>query len=319
MEKDKRDIVRLQVTLGCNKDCEGCSKFFDCTSPLKQDIYNSAIHKRIDKKLETVKYKIAVMSGKGGVGKSTTTANLAAAFNLLGAKVGILDSDFYGPSIPTIMGVGSSKLTVRSDGIVPVLSSNGIEVASVASTLKDTEYVTWMGDQIRWALYQFLGGTTWSKLDFLLIDLPPGTGEETLNVMKAIRGLSGGVIVTIPSDVSQIVVGRGIMLCKKAGTAILGVVENMGTLICPKCQEDIDVFLSGGGVKIADQMDVPFLGTIPLDRRVAEASDAGEPFVSRYPDSEAAKSFIEIAKKICADLGFDRRLESEPALHQVPP
>ena len=122
--------------------------------------------------------------------------------------------------------------------------------------------------------------------------------------MKAIRGLSGGVIVTIPSDVSQIVVGRGISLCQKAGTKILGVLENMGTMICPKCHEDIDVFLSGGGVKIADAMKVPFLGTIPLDRRVAEASDAGEPFINRYPDSPATKSFIEIAKKICKDLNY---------------
>lgn len=303
-ENNKKEIISLQVTLGCNRNCEPCSKYFDCTAPLKQDMYKNPALRRIEEKLKTVKHKIAVMSGKGGVGKSTTTANLAAAFNLLGAKVGILDSDFYGPSIPTIMGVSKSRLTVQEEGIVPVTSSHGIEVASVASTLKNTEYVTWMGDQIRWGLYQFLGGTTWSELDFLLIDLPPGTGEETLNVMKAIRGLSGGVIVTIPSDVSQIVVGRGIMLCKKAGTQILGVVENMGTMVCPKCHEDIDVFLSGGGIKIADEMNVPFLGTIPLDRRVAEASDAGEPFINRYPDSPASRSFLEIAKKICKDLNF---------------
>ena len=186
-DTDKKEIVSLQVTLGCSRNCEPCSKYFDCTAPLKQDMYKNPALRRIEQKLKTVKHKIAVMSGKGGVGKSTVTANLAAAFNLLGAKVGVLDSDFYGPSIPTIMGVSKNRLVVQEDGIVPVTSAHGIEVASVASTLKDTEYVTWMGDQIRWGLYQFLGGTTWSELDFLLVDLPPGTGEETLNVMKAIR------------------------------------------------------------------------------------------------------------------------------------
>ncbi len=304
MPTPEREIVNLQVTLGCSRNCEPCSKYFDCTSPLKQDMYKNPALRRIEERLKDVTHKIAVMSGKGGVGKSTATANLGAALKMLGARVGIIDSDFYGPSIPTITGIRKERLLVGEDGIVPVATAHDIQVASVASTLRETDVITWMGDQIRWGLYQFLGGTRWKTLDFLLIDLPPGTGEETLNVMKAIRGLSGGVIVTIPSDVSQIVVGRGITLCKKAETRILGVIENMGAMICPKCGENIDVFLSGGGFKIAELTKVPFLGTIPLDRRVAEACDAGEPFVTKYSDSEVAQSFMEIAKKIAADLDF---------------
>ncbi|TDA65509.1 MAG: ATP-binding protein [Clostridia bacterium] len=304
MATEVREIRRLQVSMGCDRNCEPCSKYFDCTSPFKYEIYKNPALRRIQERLAGVKYKIAVMSGKGGVGKSTTTCNLGAALSMLGAKVGLLDSDFYGPSVPTIMGVGAGRLKVDADGIVPVVSQQGIKVASVASTLTERDAITWMGDQIRWALYQFLGGTSWGELDFLLVDLPPGTGEETLNVMKAIQGLSGGVVVTIPSEVSQIVVGRGISLCQKANTRVIGVIENMGTMLCPHCGKDVDVFMTGGGKMIAERMGVPYLGTVPLDHRVAKASDEGMPFVLRYPDSEPARGFAAVARKIAADVGF---------------
>ncbi|TDA63989.1 MAG: ATP-binding protein [Clostridia bacterium] len=300
----QKEIRRLQVTMGCSRNCEPCSKYFDCTSPLKYEMYKNPALRKIEKRMVGVKYKIAVMSGKGGVGKSTTTCNLGAALSMLGARVGLLDSDFYGPSVPTIMGVSRERLIVGDGGIVPAVSQQGIKVASVASTLGETDAVTWMGDQIRWALYQFLGGTDWGELDFLLIDLPPGTGEETLNVMKAIRGLSGGVVVTIPSEVSQIVVGRGIGLCQKADTRVLGVIENMGTLVCPGCGRNVDVFLTGGGRMIAEKMGVRFLGTIPLDHRVAKASDIGMPFVLSFPDSPPASAFMAIAKDIAREVGY---------------
>lgn len=301
----KREIVTLQAMLGCEMNCEPCPKFFDCTSEWKAKMYESPSLKRIERRLKDVKYKIAVMSGKGGVGKSTVTANLAAAFKLMGAKVGIVDSDFYGPSIPTIMGITTERLEADDEGIVPVMSSHGVKVASVASVLSETEAITWLDDLIRWALYQFLGGTVWGELDFMLIDLPPGTGEETLNVMKVIKGLSGGVILTIPSEVSQIVVGRGIGLCQKANTRVLGVIENMGRFSCPSCGTNVDIFAQGGGKKIAEKMGVPFLGTIPLDSRVSEASDHGFPFVLKYPDAPASKAFLEMAKKIAKDVGYE--------------
>lgn len=293
-----RQVVNLQVARGCTRNCEPCSKYFDCSSPLKYDIYNTPALRKIEARLSQVKYKIAIMSGKGGVGKSTATGMLAYALNLSGRRVGVLDSDFYGPSMATIMGVFGQPMHMGDNGLLPLRNQQGILVASVASTLGETDYVTWMGDQIRWALYSFLGNTDWGELDYLLIDLPPGTGEETLNVMKAIRGLSGGIIVTIPSEVSQIVVGRGIALCKRAETTILGLIENMGTLTCPRCSADIDVFMAGGGRRVAEKMGVNFLGTVPLDRRVSEACDEGIPYMVKYPESEASKKFMEIARKV---------------------
>ena len=152
MKKDKRDIVRLQVTMGCKKDCEGCSKFFDCTSPLKQDIYNNPIHNRIKKKLSSIRYKMAVMSGKGGVGKSTTLVNIVGSFRLMGAKIGALDSDFYEPTLPTFFGVKEEEFKAEDREIVPIPSKHGVKVTSVAFTLGDLGYVTWATEQLRWAL-----------------------------------------------------------------------------------------------------------------------------------------------------------------------
>ena len=302
VQKDLRRVVNLQVSMGCDKNCEPCAKYFDCTSKLRYDIYKNPALRKIEARMAKIKHKIAIMSGKGGVGKSTATGMLAGAFSLLGAKVGVLDSDFYGPSMATIMGVSGKPMMISDDGLIPVKNEEGVVVASVASTLGETDYVTWMGDQIRWALYTFLGNTVWGEIDFLLIDLPPGTGEETLNVMKAIRGLSGGVIVTIPSEVSQVVVGRGITLCKRANTNVLGLIENMGTLICPKCNNNIDVFMSGGGKRIADKMDVRFLGTVPLDGKVSEACDEGISYLAKFPDTDAAKIFKRIANNILEQL-----------------
>lgn len=298
MEANQTKIVTFQVSRGCSRNCESCSKYFDCSSKLKYDIYNSPALRKIEDQLAGVKYKIAVMSGKGGVGKSTSTGMLAYALANMGLKVGVLDSDFYGPSMPTIMGTFGKTMGVGAKGMLPVVNDQGILVASSASTMGEDDCVTWMGDQIRWALYSFLGNTNWGELDYLLIDLPPGTGEETTNMMKAIRGLSGGVIVTIPSEVSQIVVGRGITLCKKADTKLVGLIENMGALKCPNCETDINVFMAGGGKRVADKAGINFLGTVPLDRRVSEACDEGVPFIVKFPDSDITKKYMEIAAMV---------------------
>lgn len=310
---EDRHIVNIQVGLACDKNCEACARFFDCTSPLKSNLYKNPALKRIKKKMATIKYKIAVLSGKGGVGKSTTTTNLAAALTMMGAKVGILDSDFYGPSIPTMTGVSGKRMSLGESqrDLLPVVNDQGIKVASVASTIEEATCVTWMGDELRWGLYTFLGNTFWGELDFLLIDLPPGTGEETTNVMKAIQDLDGAIMVTIPSDISQVVVGRCITLCNKGNAPVLGVIENMGTMHCPSCKKSIDVFPPGGGRVVCENTGVPLLGSIPLDSSVCDASDAGVPMVVKFPEAEASKIFTDIADKIARKIGFLENAETK--------
>ncbi len=303
---EERYVKNMQVGLACDRNCEACANFYDCTSSLKENIYNNPALKRIRKKMAGIKYKIAILSGKGGVGKSTTTTNLAAAFSLMGAKVGILDSDFYGPSIPTMTGVKGKRMALGAGqrDLLPVVNDQGIKVASVASTIDESKAVTWMGDELRWGLYTFLGNTNWGELDFLLIDLPPGTGEETTNVMKAVQDLDGAVMITIPSDISQVVVGRCITLCNKGNAPILGLLENMGTMNCPSCNKPVDVFPLGGGKKMCDKRGVTYLGRIPLNSEVCDASDEGVPFVIKHPEAEASKIFMDVAQQIAQQLGY---------------
>lgn len=301
---EERILINLQVGARCDQQCEPCARYFDCTSPLKREVYKSPVLERVEKRMAKVKYKFAIMSGKGGVGKSTTTGNLAIALSLLNAKVGILDSDFYGPTMPKIMGLEGKRMTVTDEGMVPLITKTAIKLASVASTQRDGECITWVEDDLRWALYHFLGNTQWGELDFLLIDLPAGLGEETLNVMKTIKGLNGAILVTIPSEISQLVVGKCISLCRRCHCHIFGLIENMGPLLCPHCSHSIDIFSSGRGKIVAEAMKVPFLGTIPLDRRISKTSDEGIPYGIEYPYAPAAKTFKKIAEKLAEEVGF---------------
>lgn len=304
-DQKKREIVSLQVSLHCDRNCEPCPRYFGCTSEWKQDIYKMPALRAIKKRLSTVKHVIAVLSGKGGVGKSTTLVNLAGCFRQMGLKVAALDSDFYEPTLPSFFGIPKEKLKIHKGGILPVESPSGVKVASVASTLSDYDYVTWVTDQLRWGLYTFLGGTDWGEIDVLFIDLPPGTGEECMNVIKALPDMDGVVIVTIPSDVSQIVVGRGIALCQQAGTRIFGLVENMSTFQCPHCGYVFDVFHSGGGMRVSDEKEIDFLGRIPLDHRNAQAADKGEIYSIIHKDTPGGKEYMRIARDIAGKMGLN--------------
>jgi len=301
---EQRILLNLQVGARCDQECEPCARYFDCTSPLKKEIYRSPILDRIEKRMSKIRYKIAVMSGKGGVGKSTVTGNLAIALRLLDANVGILDSDFYGPTMPKIMGLEGKRMIATDEGMIPLVSKTGIKLASVASTQRGGECITWLGDDLRWALYHFLGNTQWDELDFLLIDLPSGLGEETLNMMKTIKGLNGAILVTIPPEISRMVVEKCISLCRRCHCHIFGLIENMGPLICPNCSHSIDVFASGRGKATAEATGVPFLGTIPLDRGISRASDEGIPYGIEHPHTPAAKIFKRIAEVLAKKVGF---------------
>jgi len=251
--------------------------------------------------MSKVKHKIAVISGKGGVGKSVVTANLAMAFALNGreGRVGILDADIHGPCIPKIIGLKGQRLQAGPPGIFPAFGPLGIKVVSMDFLLPEQETpVIWRGPLKYQAIRQFLSDIVWGELDYLFIDLPPGTGDESLSVMQLLPDMDGVVIVTIPSEVSQDVVKKAVSFARQLTTPIIGVIENMSGFICPNCGAEINIFKIGGGEKIASEMNVPFLGRIPIDPKICEDSDEGMPFVVRHRDSAAAKAFAEIVKKI---------------------
>jgi ATP-binding protein involved in chromosome partitioning len=255
----------------------------------------------LKKRMKKIKHKIAVISGKGGVGKTVTAVNLAIAFALQGHKnrVGLLDADLHGPCVPKMLGMEDKKLKVGPIGAFPALGPLGVKVASMAFVLESKSVpVVWRGPLKMRAIQQFLSDIAWGELDFLLIDLPPGTGDEPLSVMKLLPEMDGVVIVTIPSEVSQTVVGKSITFSRQLNVPVIGIIENMSGFVCPECGKETYIFKAGGGKKVAQEYSVPFLGRIPLDPRVCEASDLGHPFIMEYPDSPAAKAFMDIVEKI---------------------
>jgi ATP-binding protein involved in chromosome partitioning len=258
--------------------------------------------KKVKDRMSKVKHKIAVISGKGGVGKSVVTVNLAMAFAVDGYdnRVGILDADITGPSVPKIIGLQGERLVAEPQGtVIPAVGPLGIKVVSMGFLLQTEETpVIWRGPLKARAINQFLSDILWGELDFLFIDLPPGTGDEPLSIMQLLPEMDGVVIVTIPSEVSQIVVKKAVTFAKHLKIPIIGIIENMSGFICPKCGEEIDIFKRGGGQKISEDMNVPFLGRIPIDPEICEYSDKGLSFIVEHENSPAAKAFMEIVKKI---------------------
>lgn len=252
-------------------------------------------------KMAKIKHKIAVISGKGGVGKSTVTVNLAMAFATHGFvnSVGILDADITGPCIPKILGVKGQRLQGGPPGIFPATGPLGMKVVSMDFLLpSDESPVIWRGPLKMRAIQQFLSDIVWGELDFLFIDLPPGTGDEPLSVMQLLPDMDGVVIVTIPSEVSQIVVKKAVTFAKQLNIPVIGIIENMSGFICPKCGEQVDIFKAGGGETIAEDLSVPYLGKIPIDPEICRDSDRGSPFIIEHPNSPASKSFMNIVKKV---------------------
>jgi ATP-binding protein involved in chromosome partitioning len=256
---------------------------------------------KVRDRMNKIMHKIAVISGKGGVGKSTVTVNLAVAFAMHGHanRIGILDADMHGPSVPKMLGLSGQRLQIGPAGVFPALGALGIKVVSMDFLLPDENApVIWRGPLKMTAIRQFLSDIVWGDLDLLLIDLPPGTGDEPLSVAQLLPEMDGVVIVTIPSEVSQIVVKKSASFARKLGMPIIGVVENMSGFVCPECGAKVDIFQSGGGKKIAEELDIPFLGGIPIDQRVCADADKGAPFIVEHADSSASKSFMKIAEKV---------------------
>jgi Mrp family chromosome partitioning ATPase/predicted Fe-Mo cluster-binding NifX family protein len=251
-------------------------------------------------RMERIGRKILVLSGKGGVGKSTVAANLAMSLAQAGKKVGLLDVDLHGPSIPKILGLNGQRLgSDATGGIAPIQINENLSVVSVGLLLDSAaDAVIWRGPMKYNVIRQFLKDVEWGRLDYLVIDSPPGTGDEPLAVAQLVGTGAWAVVVTTPQDVAISDVRRSVSFCKTLHLRVAGIVENMSGLICPHCGQQVDLFKVGGGEKLAAEMDVPFLGRIPLDPRIVASGDSGKPFVESVADSPAARAFAAAVEPI---------------------
>ncbi len=267
----------------------------------------------LDDRMSLIRHKIIVLSGKGGVGKSTVAANLAVSLALAGKKVGLLDVDIHGPSIPRMLKLTEPyPVEIREDAIQPVEKA-GIKVMSVGFLLKGKDdAVIWRGPLKMGLIKQFLKDVDWGELDYLVIDSPPGTGDEPLSLCQLVKNPAGAVVVTTPQDVATADVRKSVNFCKQLELPVLGVVENMSGFVCPKCGQVTDIFKSGGGERMAREMEVPFLGRIPIDPAVGHACDAGTPFVYHYNKTETAKAFERVIAPILALSDHDAKRVSKP-------
>ncbi|MDO8445783.1 MAG: iron-sulfur cluster carrier protein ApbC [Deltaproteobacteria bacterium] len=264
------------------------------------DITSKVVPHRVEEKgdiLPGVKNIVAISSGKGGVGKSTVSVNLAVALAKCGARVGLLDTDIYGPSIPIMMGV-TDKPEIRGQKMVPI-EKYGVSLMSLGFLVPEDTAVIWRGPMVMKAVEQLLTDVDWGDLDYMIIDLPPGTGDVQLTLVQKVP-LSGAVIVTTPQDVALLDVVRGINMFRKVNVPILGIVENMSFFQCPHCGERTDIFSHGGGEAAAKKQEVPFLGELPIDPEIRVGGDSGRPIVVEDPKSPQSRIFMEIAGKLAA-------------------
>ena len=273
----------------------------DAAVNIDTDIRSHAVQRGV-KPIDNVKNTIAVASGKGGVGKSTTAVNLALALHAEGAKTGILDADIYGPSQPRMLGCRAKPDSHDGKSIEPNVSYH-LQSMSIGYMVNEETPMIWRGPMVTSALEQMLGDTNWSDLDYLVIDLPPGTGDIQLTLCQKIP-VSGAIIVTTPQDIALLDARKGLKMFEKVEVPVLGIVENMSTHICSQCGHEEHVFGSGGGQQMAEQYDVDLLGSLPLDISIREGADNGRPTVVMEPDSATTQTYRDIARKAAARLSL---------------
>jgi len=258
-----------------------------------------AERKALLENISRIKHKIIVLSGKGGVGKSTVAANIAIELALRGKKTGLMDIDIHGPSIPKMLGIENVPPRNTFEGLYPSEANENLKAISIGFFLKDQkDAVIWRAPLKHSLIRQFLTDIKWGDLDYLIIDCPPGTGDEPLSVIQLLENPDGAVVVTTPQDVSLNDVKKSVTFCGQMNLPVIGVVENMSGFRCPKCGETVNIFKKGGGEKMAEEMGVPFLGAIPIDPNMVECGDSGKHFAEAYKESEAAKSFEQIVDKL---------------------
>lgn len=294
----KKDVKSQEVKTAC----DSCGKTDCAASQRNQGESDKEFNERreLQARLCRIRHKIVVLSGKGGVGKSTVAVNLAVALMMSGKQTGLLDIDIHGPSIPTMLGIEHEIVQGNEDGLLPV-NLNGLKVFSMGFLLRSQDdAVIWRGPMKHGVIKQFLKDVEWGDLDYLIIDSPPGTGDEPLSVCQLIGKMDGAIVVTTPQKVAAVDVRKSITFCRQIQVPVLGVVENMSGFVCPHCGKVTQIFREGGGRRIAEDMRVPFLGSIPLDPKIAEDCDEGLPFIHHYSNSATADIMREIIKPIAA-------------------
>ncbi|HDS16322.1 MAG TPA: ATP-binding protein [Proteobacteria bacterium] len=275
--------------------CGSCSSSEKCSAEEKKAREEEVLNSR----LSHIKHRLVVMSGKGGVGKSTVAVSLAVCLARQGYRVGLLDADIHGPNIPKMLGLDNKRLQAGENGIIPEPAMENLTVVSMAFLLENQDNpIVWRGPLKHTVIRQFVADVQWGELDFLIVDLPPGTGDEALSVAQVIKPLDGSIIVTTPQDVALLDSRKSVVFSQQIEVPVLGIVENMSGFKCPHCRQSIDLFKQGGGRKAAGDLQVPFLGAVPLDPQVVIQGDAGKPFVTTFPDTPAAAVFKEIVAKI---------------------
>ena len=292
--KDQKNVKEEE----CAHECDGCPSASTCETA------QGGARGLPEKSKIDVKHVILVLSGKGGVGKSTVSVNLAFALSAHGYKTGLMDLDIHGPNVPKMLGIESQKLTTLGNMIEPIRITGNLAVISMGFLLPDASTpVIWRGPMKMSAISQFLSDVDWGQLDFLVVDLPPGTGDEALSIIQLAPNVTGAVIVTTPQDVATMDAMKAAKFVEKLEIPVVGIVENMSGLVCPHCQGEIDLFGSGGGKRIAGQLGVPFLGAIPLDPDMRKAGDEGKPFVIRSRDSPTWKSVDAVMEELVRVVG----------------
>jgi len=283
--------------MNCSEEKSGCEAVGGQAADDKLKMFTE--DEALVRRLSRIKHKILVLSGKGGVGKSTVAVNLAVTLAMEGWKTGLLDVDFHGPSVPTLLHLKGELFKATEGGILPVESSYGIQVVSLGFALGHSdEAVIWRGPMKMGVIKQLISDVLWGELDFLIVDFPPGTGDEPLSVAQFIPESDGAVIVTTPQDLSLQDVRKSINFCRQLKIPVLGVIENMSGLLCPHCGKMIEVFKSGGGEAMAKEMGVPFLGRIPMDPQIVGGSDEGKPFIYHHRETESAQAFLRAIQPV---------------------
>lgn len=271
-------------------------------------IVSQAVQRNL-RPIQGIKNIIAVASGKGGVGKSTTAANLALALAAEGAQVGLLDADIYGPSQPRMMGLSDARPTSPDQKHVDAPIGYDVKVMSIGFMIDEEQPMVWRGPMVTQALVQLLETTRWGDLDYLIVDMPPGTGDTQLTLSQRVP-VSGAVIVTTPQDIALLDARKGLKMFQKVEVPVLGIVENMSTHVCSNCGHEEHVFGAGGGRKMAQQYGVDLLAELPLDIRIREQADAGRPTVVAEPDGALARAYLEMARRVAAGLAVSGRKQA---------